>query len=698
VSFWRELRRRNVFRVGIAYLAATWLIIQVAETVLVTFDAPAWVMQALIAVSALAFPFVLVLAWVYEWTPEGIKVTPEAGESDGPPRRPRIFDIAIIAVMALAIVVLVVDNYVLEGDATTADDAVLAGGSACMARAGSPAPSIVPLTFDGGNKRRPRISPDGRMVAFTWYHPPNFDGDVYLKQIGRNTGSIRITDHSHFDGEPSWSPDGEELAFVRDEDGDAGASIYVAPSLGGPARKIVDFETSPFYGGMFLGAVTWSPNRPSLVYPDRASADAPSRIIELDRNTGAKRELSTPPTVPDALGDFEPVFAPSGDRIAFVRGATSLVGLDIWVMDADGGNERQITGAQWAQLHTLSWTADGEALLFTAGRGPYLRSYCVSLSEGVPRPLPGLGEGDQYANVAEDRVVYVRRNFDLAMWQAPGRVAGSLDASPLDLNREGVKIVFSPSGNQIAWQSHRTGSPQVWIADRDGSGARALTDQEQYQYALNPQWSQDGTQIAFYSWDAGNADVYVIDVDSGRARRITTDRAEDRYPSFSHDGRWLYFSSNRSGRSEIYRMPAEGGDAVRVTETGGTIAFESHDGRYLYYEYLDGNNGYTTRTNPVWRIAVDGGRDAEEVLPGWQRAENSWVLGPSGIYYVRVVGQGADTEFSFRYLDLGSGDDAEILSGSGRIDYPGVSPDEETVFYTRTVPEPGELYLLENFR
>ncbi len=77
MSFFGELRRRNVFRVGIAYLAAVWVLIQVADVVLPNVGAPEWIIQALIFSSALGFPLALLLAWFYEWTPEGIKAASE---------------------------------------------------------------------------------------------------------------------------------------------------------------------------------------------------------------------------------------------------------------------------------------------------------------------------------------------------------------------------------------------------------------------------------------------------------------------------------------------------------------------------------------------------------------------------------------------------------------------------------------------
>ena len=73
MSFFEELKRRNVFRVGVAYGVAGWVLLQVADLVLENIAAPDWVIQALMLVVGLGFVAALVIAWAYELTPEGIK-------------------------------------------------------------------------------------------------------------------------------------------------------------------------------------------------------------------------------------------------------------------------------------------------------------------------------------------------------------------------------------------------------------------------------------------------------------------------------------------------------------------------------------------------------------------------------------------------------------------------------------------------
>src|SRR3954469_4696513 len=72
-NFFAELKRRNVYKVAVAYVVVGWLVIQVSSTVLPTFHAPEWVVQTLVVLVAIGFPIALVIAWAFELTPEGLK-------------------------------------------------------------------------------------------------------------------------------------------------------------------------------------------------------------------------------------------------------------------------------------------------------------------------------------------------------------------------------------------------------------------------------------------------------------------------------------------------------------------------------------------------------------------------------------------------------------------------------------------------
>jgi hypothetical protein len=82
-NFFAELKRRNVYKVGAAYIVVAWLLIQVATQVFPFFDIPNWAVRLVVLLLLLGFPIALVLAWAFELTPEGIKRTADVDVSHG---------------------------------------------------------------------------------------------------------------------------------------------------------------------------------------------------------------------------------------------------------------------------------------------------------------------------------------------------------------------------------------------------------------------------------------------------------------------------------------------------------------------------------------------------------------------------------------------------------------------------------------
>ena len=121
-SFWGELKRRNVVRVAIAYAVVSWLLIQVADVVLDNIEAPTWVFQAILLLLVIGFPVAIIFAWAFELTPEGLKKERDVDRSDSVTRvTGRKLDFFIIAALSLALVFVVIDQYVLEEPAPAAE-------------------------------------------------------------------------------------------------------------------------------------------------------------------------------------------------------------------------------------------------------------------------------------------------------------------------------------------------------------------------------------------------------------------------------------------------------------------------------------------------------------------------------------------------------------------------------------------------
>ena len=145
-SLFVELKRRNVFKAGIAYLALGWVVTQVTATVAPAFNLPSWIVPVVVWIGVIGFPFLIVFSWVYELTPEGLKRESEVDRSASITHvTSRRLDYIIIGMLALAIGLFVFDRFAPRRIATATSIEVTV--PAASTGAASPtAPAASPLS------------------------------------------------------------------------------------------------------------------------------------------------------------------------------------------------------------------------------------------------------------------------------------------------------------------------------------------------------------------------------------------------------------------------------------------------------------------------------------------------------------------------------------------------------------------------
>ena len=179
------------------------------------------------------------------------------------------------------------------------------------------------------------------------------DGNLEIYSINANgTGLQRLTTHGGFDGTPTWSPDGTQIAFVSDRDGTSGIYVMKADgsSITGPAHS----PRTEVY------ELAWSPSDSVLAFSTLHNGR--SAIATLDNGGGAVTFLT------DGLGwDTQPSWSPDGRHLAFV--SSGAFGSDIYTMNADGTGQRLLTpqlglgpDLHW-YLHP-AWSPDGSMIAF----------------------------------------------------------------------------------------------------------------------------------------------------------------------------------------------------------------------------------------------------------------------------------------------------------------------------------------------
>ena len=194
------------------------------------------------------------------------------------------------------------------------------GGAYWFSRAKETPPAAleaVPLTTYPGYECSPSFSPDGNQVAFSWNGEKQDNYDIYVKLIASGR-PLRLTTDPADDVAPAWSPDGASIAFVRIANGKA--KLMLVPALGGPERELVAWQGSyadPGATASGLSTADWSPDGRWLVAAGRDSAEKPMALWLVSAESGEKRQLTVPPA--GSSGDYCAAFSPDGRSVAFAR-------------------------------------------------------------------------------------------------------------------------------------------------------------------------------------------------------------------------------------------------------------------------------------------------------------------------------------------------------------------------------------------
>jgi Tol biopolymer transport system component len=242
----------------------------------------------------------------------------------------------------------------------------------------SPPQSLVTLTSYPGLERDPSFSPDGTQVAFAW-HTGNSNGyGIYVKPVISGGLPVKLTQGTAENWGPAWSPDGRRIAFRRQ--GPDSGIYWVSPS-GGSENLVAPIARQ---GQETLPQMSWSRDGKWIAAPDRDATGA-TRIYLFAVASGEKRVLTS-----DASGtDHAPAFSPDGKSIAYAACAGAVFPCDLYVMnltrDLAPKRMRRIT-QQGVYIRGLTWLPDGRSLVYSAGTSVSMDTSLWRVSVDPPGP------------------------------------------------------------------------------------------------------------------------------------------------------------------------------------------------------------------------------------------------------------------------------------------------------------------------
>jgi TolB protein len=239
----------------------------------------------------------------------------------------------------------------------------------------------------------------------------------------------------------------------------------------------------------------------------------------VDSDGASTRSITT------GRGALSPAWSPTGGSVVFtVLGNT---GTQVQELDVRTGSTRRVSQIRAGLNITPVYQPGGNAILYAQGTGYGTDLVLTALDSGTPRKIT-IGRGTD-------------------------------NTSPS----------YSPDGHQIAFISGKSGQPQVYIMDADGSNIQLLTPYKPgvRSYRASPDWSPDGRAVA-YEQQNGLFQIWMIDLRDRVPKQLTSE-GENEDPSWAPDGRHIVFTSSRGGDKQLWIMDTESGRARQLTHNKG---------------------------------------------------------------------------------------------------------------------------------
>jgi Tol biopolymer transport system component/DNA-binding winged helix-turn-helix (wHTH) protein len=532
---------------------------------------------------------------------------------------------------------------------------------------------MIPVTSLEGREVAPVFNSAGDTLLFAWNGAPDAGGHFDLYSRGVDSERLaRLTHVSALAMHAAWAPSGDQLALARQADHDSG--VFLVPRDGAPERLLA---AANFLNESFM-QLSWSPDGRRVAYA-AVESDGWSHIDLAEVTGSEKHSLARPSGCADA---GTPAFSPDGRWLAFVC-TSSIAVYNVAVTDLKTNTTRMLLSLQ-GNPQGLAWTLQGEAILVANESDTDSGIWRITLNGQSSRLFHSEGPLGPGIAVAGRGIAFVRESNVIDIWRADLGSASTASENLISSTRTQLVPAYSPDGAHIVFQSTRSGSPEIWLADADGRNPVKLTS---FNGPLTgaPSWCQDGRRIAFDSRASGSSAIYVLDVFEGRPRKLETTQANLSLPTWSPDCRWIVASN---GRTALYRVPAEGGRAESFTEKRAWRAVAVDSG--VIFNVVEDTDV------KLWSKPVQGGVEAPLEGMASLRYSDSWAATPRGVYYT-APSAGA---FEVRFYDFATHathvvrtleSPPEALGGLGLA----VSADEHWLLYTRSDRSESDIMMVE---
>ena len=474
-----------------------------------------------------------------------------------------------------------------------------------------------------GKVKLSALSSDGKYVAYvrsaespgSWWST-DIDESLWIRQVAG--GDVQVIAPSVVSyGGLTFSHDGDYLYLVRTDAGSGLGILYKMPTLGGTLQKVLADVDS---------AVTLSPDGRQLAFVRQSPSKHTSALIVANED-GSEEHPVAEHTDPDAFVSV--AWSPLGATIAATVGHhTTGANFDKLVeIPARGGSERSIGSEQWASVDGLAWMTDASSLVMAAQApgGPF-QLLRVSREDGEIRKITNQ-PSNFFANYgvsisADSRTLAtVQLNVTVDLWA--GSVSDPDSFRPVTTGGISAWGTWTRDGKLV--YSNYAGESSAWVMKADGTSATQITPSNLYNVGCF-RVSPDDRYVVFNSWKTGTPHLWRMDIDGNNARPLTDSTNDEVLSDFSADGEWVIYSKHGPEHG-IWKVPVEGGNPARISDAFAGSPIISPDGKMIAYHAFRG-------ASPKVEIIPFSGGAAIKTLDIPGIAPIRWTSDGSGILFI----------------------------------------------------------------
>ncbi len=429
------------------------------------------------------------------------------------------------------------------------------------------------------------LSPDSRYVVYS--QDDNGKKSLWLRQLA-STNSVQLlppAPRAYLI--PEFTPDGSFIDYLeRVNLTDRFGTLYQMSVLGGTPRKLVDRLDSP---------VTFSPDGKQMAFTRNDLAKGESSLLLADSSGAHETTLVTRRTSKDTGGFALPSWAPDGRTISVAVSDPDPGGLYFHVLSVSvsDASTKPFSPVHWRTINDLLWIPDGSGILIAAQEKTGAPQQIYWNAEGSGEAHKITADVNSYISlsVASDSrsFVAIQSDINVNLWVGPANdpdAAVQITSGRMD----GIGGLAWTMDGRIVYQGNVGDTYQIWMVNADGSADHQVTNDRYFH--TQPAVCESGRSIVFESDPTGIHHLFKMDLDGNNVTQITHGGGEGS-PSCNIQSNNLVFSGTSSdGRTLLYKMELGDGPPVALSDLQllGDAAY-SPDGTRIMAAFMDPKNG-----------------------------------------------------------------------------------------------------------